>query len=100
MVVNVDAYESLADDHRVALDGSIDAAVDHYVANYGTLLEEWEDVFAEKGVTKVEIIDKELARFREGARPVRISWIEKMSARGLPARELYDLIPSTLAAMR
>ena len=36
VVVNIDAYESLSDEHRAALDSSIPEALDHYLANYGT----------------------------------------------------------------
>ena len=53
VVVNIDAYESLSDAHREALDGSVQEALDHYVANYGELLAKWDSVLAEKGVTKV-----------------------------------------------
>ncbi len=100
VVVNVDAYESLSDEHRAALDGSIDEAIAHYLANYGELLAKWEEILAEKNVQKVTISDSELERFREVAGPVRDAWIEAMSAQGLPAQELYDLVQSTLQEMR
>ncbi len=100
VVVNVDAYEGLTDEHRAALDGSIDEAIAHYLANYGELLAKWEDILAEKNVLKVTISESELDRFRNVAGPVRDAWIEAMSAQGLPAQELYDLVQSTLQDMR
>lgn len=100
VVVNIDAYEALSDEHRAALDGSIDEAIAHYLANYGELLAKWEEILAEKNVQKVTISDSELERFREVAGPVRDAWIEAMSAQGLPAQELYDLVQSTLQEMR
>ncbi|MCY3877152.1 MAG: C4-dicarboxylate TRAP transporter substrate-binding protein [Rhodobacteraceae bacterium] len=100
VVVNIDSYEALSDEHRAALDGSIDEAIAHYLANYGELLAKWEEILAEKNVQKVTISDSELERFREVAGPVRDAWIEAMSAQGLPARELYDLVQSTLQEMR
>ncbi len=100
VVVNIDAYEALSDDHRAALDSSIDEAIDHYLANYGELLARWETILAEKNVQRVTISDAELAKFREVAGPVRDAWIETMSAQGLPAQELYDLVQSTLDGMR
>lgn len=100
VVVNIDAYKALSDEHRAALDSSIDEAIAHYLANYGELLAKWEEILAEKNVQKVTISDSELERFREVAGPVRDAWIEAMSAQGLPAQELYDLVQSTLQEMR
>ena len=98
VVVNIDAYESLSDAHREALDGSVQEALDHYVANYGELLAKWDSVLAEKGVTKVEISADVIDAFRaKAADPIRDTWIADMEAQGLPGQELYDLVRSTLA---
>ena len=98
VVVNIDAYESLSDAHREALDGSVQEALDHYVANYGELLAKWDSVLAEKGVTKVEISADVIDAFRaKAADPIRDTWIADMEAQGLPGQELYDLVMSTLA---
>ena len=101
VVVNIDAYEALSDAEREALDGSVDEAIAYYLENYGKLLEQWEAVLEEKGVTKVELSDAELDAFHKvAADPIRDSWIEEMSAQGLPAQELYDLVMSTLEEQR
>ncbi|MCP5037572.1 MAG: C4-dicarboxylate ABC transporter substrate-binding protein [Rhodobacteraceae bacterium] len=101
VVVNSDAYDALSDAERSALDSSVDEAIAHYLANYGALLDKWESVLAEKGVAKVTISDDDLAAFRAAAAdPIRETWIADMSAQGLPAQELYDLVQSTLADMR
>ena len=98
VVVNIDAYESLSDAHRKALDGSVQESLDHYVANYGELLAKWDSVLAEKGVTKVEISADVIDAFRaKAADPIRDAWIADMEAQGLPGQELYDLVMSTLA---
>ncbi len=98
VVVNIDAYEGLSDEHRAALDSSVDEALDHYVANYGELLKKWDTVLAEKNVAKVEIADSEIAAFRaKAADPIRDEWIKDMEAQGLPGQELYDLVVKTLA---
>ena len=98
VVVNIDAYESLSDAHREALDGSVQEALDHYVANYGELLAKWDSVLAEKGVTKVESSADVIDAFRaKAADPIRDTWIADMEAQGLPGQELYDLVMSTLA---
>ena len=97
VVVNIDAYEALSDDERAALDSSVPEALEHYLTNYGELLERWDSVLAEKGVTKVELAEAELEQFREvAATPIRDKWIADMEAQGLPGQELYDLVQSTL----
>lgn len=101
VVVNIDAYEALSDDERAALDGSIEEAMAHYLANYGELLTKWDAILTEKNVVRVQIAEEELAKFRDiAAGPIRDQWIADMSAQGLPAQELYDLVQSTLAGMR
>ncbi|HBS50814.1 MAG TPA: C4-dicarboxylate ABC transporter substrate-binding protein [Rhodobacteraceae bacterium] len=97
VVVNIDAYEALSDEHRAALDESVDEAIDHYLANYAELLERWDQVLEEKGVEKVTISDEVLSEFRAtAADPAREAWIADMTEAGLPAQELYDLVVETL----
>lgn len=98
VVVNIDAYESLNDAERDALDSSIPEALDHYLANYGELLKKWDSVLEEKGVQKVEIDPAVIDEFRaKAAEPARDAWIADMEAQGLPGQELYDLVVKTLA---
>ena len=101
VVVNIDAYESLSDAHREALDSSVPEAIDHYLANYGELLKRWDAVLEEKGVEKVEIADSEIAAFKAKAGdPTHEAWIAEMEGQGLPGQELYDLLMTTLSDHR
>ncbi|WP_281856501.1 C4-dicarboxylate TRAP transporter substrate-binding protein [Litoreibacter halocynthiae] len=101
VVVNIDAYESLSDAEREALDSSIPEALDHYLANYGELLKKWDSVLEEKGVQKVEIDQSVIDEFRaKAADPARDAWIADMEAQGIPGQELYDLVIKTLADTR
>ncbi len=101
VVVNVDAYESLSDEHREALDSSIEEAIAHYLDNYGQLLKKWDEILEEKNVEKVTISDDQLAAFRaKAAEPSHKAWIEEMEAQGLPGQELYDLVNKTLEEKR
>jgi TRAP-type C4-dicarboxylate transport system substrate-binding protein len=98
IVVNIDAYEALPDDHRAALDGSVDEAIAFYLSNYGELLKRWDDVLEEKNVAKIELSESELAAFRaKAADPIREAWIADIESQGLPGRELYELVEKTLA---
>ncbi|MDQ2093468.1 C4-dicarboxylate TRAP transporter substrate-binding protein [Rhodalgimonas zhirmunskyi] len=97
IVVNIDAYDSLSDAEREALESSVDESIQHYLDNYGALLKRWDEVLAEKNVEKVVISDAELAKFREAAAPISDQWIKEMTDQGLPAQELYDLVQKTLS---
>ncbi|MGF1445415.1 MAG: C4-dicarboxylate TRAP transporter substrate-binding protein [Pikeienuella sp.] len=101
VVVNIDAYESLSDAHREALDSSINEAIAHYLENYGVLLATWESILAEKGVQKVDVSEEQIAAFRaKAADPIRAEWIAQMEAQGLPGQELFDLTQEVLESCR
>lgn len=101
VVVNIDAYNALTDAERAALDGSIDEAIAYYIDVYGETLTKWDGVLTEKNVKRVHFTDEELAKFEEvGGKPVQDAWVKDMTAQGLPAQELLDLVHSTLKAKR
>ncbi len=98
VVVNTDAYDSLSDEKRAALDSSVPEAIDYYLENYAALLERWDSVLEEKGVEKVVIAPEVIAEFQAVAgKPIQDAWIAEMEAQGLPGQELYDLVVKTLA---
>ncbi|HID68474.1 MAG TPA: C4-dicarboxylate ABC transporter substrate-binding protein [Roseibacterium sp.] len=100
VVVNIDAYDALTDDERAALDGAVEGAIDHYLANYAELITRWDGVLEERGVERVTVPDETLEAMAANAQPIHDAWIADMSAQGLPAQELYDLVYSTLAEHR
>jgi TRAP-type C4-dicarboxylate transport system substrate-binding protein len=101
VVVNTDAYADLSDEHRAALDSSIDEALDHYLANYGKLLAKWDTVLDDKNVQKVMLAEEELAKFRAAAAdPIREQWLADMTAQGIDAQGLYDTMMNALAEAR
>ncbi|MEM7546616.1 MAG: C4-dicarboxylate TRAP transporter substrate-binding protein [Pseudomonadota bacterium] len=101
VVVNTDAYDALSDEHKAALDGSVDEAIEHYLANYAELLKKWDGILDEKNVQRVELPEDQLAEFRKiAADPIREEWIKTMEGQGLPGQELYDLVQATLAEKR
>ena len=99
VVVNTDALEGLSDAHRDALLGSVDEALDHYIANYnGATMDAWGPALEERGIEVVTFADEEIAAFKEAAAaPAAAAWIEQNSAAGLPAQELYDLVTGMIA---
>ena len=101
VVVNIDAYNALTPAERAALDSSVDEAVQHYVDNYKDLLVKWDGILKEKGVKRVHLSDDVINAFRAvAADPIRDQWIKDMSAEGIPAQELYDLVQDTLKKQR
>lgn len=98
VVVNIDAYDALPDEHRAVLDESIPEAIEHYLTNYAELLERWDSVLEEKGVQKVEIAPEVIVEFQSLAgAPIHEAWIAEMEGQGIPGQELYDLVVKTLA---
>lgn len=98
VVVNIDAYESLSDSEREALDSSVPEAIAYYLENYGELLKRWDTVLEEKGVEKVVVSPDVIAEFQAIAgAPLHKEWIDSMEGQGLPGQELYDLVVKTLA---
>ena len=100
VVVNSDALAGLTDSHRDALLGSVDEALDHYIANYnGKTMDRWGPVLDEKGIERITYGESELEAFRSAvAGPAAEAWIADMTARGLPAQELYDFITGMIGS--
>ena len=99
VVVNSDALADLSDDHREALMGSIDDALDHYVTFYNEkTMAAWGPALDERGIERVTFGDEEINAFREAAAdPAAAAWIEENAERGLPAQELYDFVTGMIA---
>lgn len=97
VVMNIDAYEALSPEHKEALDSSVPEAVQYYVDNYkSSVLTKWDEILAEKNVTKVDFSEEELAKFREATKGIADEWIKSRSAQGIPAQHLYDLVEAKL----
>lgn len=97
VVVNIDAYNDLSEEHRAILDAAVEDSIDHYLANYADLLTRWDAVLEEKGVQKVTVDPAEIAKMAAGAQPIHAAWIEDANANGLPGQELYDLATGAIA---
>lgn len=98
VVVNSDALKDLSEKHREALLGSVDEALAHYVTTYnGKTMEAWGPTLTEKGIESITFSDTEIAAFKEKvAGPAADKWIEDNTKKGLPAKELYELVTGML----
>jgi len=99
VVVNTDALNALSDEERDALFGSVEESLAHYVDHYNTeTMAAWGPALDERGIERVTYDEAALAAFRETvAGPAAQAWIADNDARGLPARELYDLVTGLVA---
>lgn len=99
VVVNTDALEGLSDAHRAALMGSIEEAMDYYIDYYNNqTMAAWGPALDERGIERVTFSPEALAAFKAAAaQPAADAWIEEMTARGLPAQDLYDFVTGMIA---
>jgi len=99
VVANTDALEDLSDDHRAALLGSIDEALEHYLNFYEEqTMAAWGPALDERGIERITFSPEEIAAFEAAAAaPAAAAWIEENNARGLPAQELYDMVTGLVA---
>jgi len=96
VVVNKDALADLSPAHKKALLGSVDEALDHYIAAYnGKTMKKWGPKLKEKGIKSVTYSGDALAALKKAvAKPAAEAWIKTNSAKGLPAAELYKFVTS------
>ncbi|MEL6748853.1 MAG: C4-dicarboxylate TRAP transporter substrate-binding protein [Pseudomonadota bacterium] len=99
VVVNTDALAGLSATHRQALLGSVDAALDHYIATYnGKTMDAWGPALTERNIRTIRYTEAELDAFRQQvAGPAAQAWIQTNRARGVPAQALYDFVTSLIA---
>ncbi len=99
VVVNTDALNTLSDEEREALMGSVDESMEYYIDFYEEeTMAAWGPLLEEKGIEEITFTPDQLAAFEEkAAAPAAKAWIEENSAKGLPAQELYDLVTGMVA---
>ena len=99
VVVNTDALAGLSAAHRQALLGSVDEALDHYIATYnGKTMDAWGPALAERNMQTIRYTEAELDAFRQQvAGPAAQAWIKTNHARGIPAQALYDFVTGMIA---
>ncbi|WP_189613338.1 C4-dicarboxylate TRAP transporter substrate-binding protein [Saccharospirillum salsuginis] len=98
VIVNTDALRRLSSNHRRALASSVPKALAHYITYYNQeTMEDWLPTLEERDIELVTFSDDELGRLRVlVAQPAAEAWIRQQTERGLPGRELYEFVISTL----
>ncbi|MGM0659789.1 MAG: C4-dicarboxylate ABC transporter substrate-binding protein [Pseudomonadota bacterium] len=102
VVANTDALDMLSDDHREALLGSIDEALDYYIDNYeNNTLEAWGPALEARSLEVIRFDEESIQNFEASvAGSAAEAWVENMGDRGIPAQELYDFATGTLADLK
>lgn len=102
VVVNTDALNALSDEHREALLGSVDEALDYYIDNYeNNTMGKWGPTLDERGIERITYSEEALEEFRNKvAGPAAADWVKEMSEAGLPAEELYDFAKAKIAEFK
>lgn len=100
VVVNIDAYNALSDEHREALDSSIDAAMDRYYEAYQEVYDKWGPVLEENEIQSITLSDEVVQGLQDAAAaPVREEWIAANSGE-IPAEDLYSFVKDKLAELK
>ncbi|OKL42418.1 C4-dicarboxylate TRAP transporter substrate-binding protein [Pseudovibrio exalbescens] len=98
VVVNTDAYEMLPEEFRVALDESIEPALQHYLETYAAVYDKFYPTLEENGVEQITFTDEELANFKnKAAQPVWDAWLADMESKGVPGEELLQLVQTKMS---
>lgn len=93
IAVNKDALDGLSEEHKEALLGSVDEALDHYVDNYlNTVISPWMATLSENGIQTIvydaETLGEFLIRIEE---PSTSAWVETYSG-ALSSRDLLEFV--------
>jgi TRAP-type C4-dicarboxylate transport system substrate-binding protein len=82
VVVNSDALNALKPEHRKALLGSIDEALDYYVDYYERVpTRKYEQAITDAGLVRVTFTPEQTAKLNELAADVRAEWVRKYAGK-------------------
>jgi TRAP-type C4-dicarboxylate transport system substrate-binding protein len=95
-VIGLGAYGKLPPQYKTLIEEAKPLAYAAMAAAYKEADDKNIPMFKKQGLEFITYSDAELARFRSiGAQPVWDDWVKKSEAKGIPGRELLDLILDT-----
>lgn len=90
VVVNTEALNSLSPQHKAALLGSVDEALDYYVKNYeGKVIDKYNTTIKEKGIVPLTFSTEQVAELNNLSEVIRAKWIKDNSG-NFNSLELYQ----------
>ncbi len=97
VVVNSDALNALSKEHREALLGSVDEALEYYVKNYNdNTIGKYEQALSDESLTKVTFTPEQTEKLNQLAASVREDWIAKYQDQ-FEAQTLFDFTAKLFA---
>jgi len=98
VLINKDAWAKLPDAYKALFVEVLPQIKANLVKAYGEADAKFVPLFKQKGLEFITYSDKDLEEFRRvGGKPVWDKWVKDMSAKGIPAQELLDLILKSAA---
>jgi TRAP-type C4-dicarboxylate transport system substrate-binding protein len=95
-LLNKDAWAKLPDQYKPLFDEIKPRYKEVLVKGYADADAKAIPLFKQKKLELITYSEQDLQSFRKiGAQPVWDKWVEDMSAKGIPAKELLDLIMKT-----
>lgn len=89
VVVNTEALDSLSKKNKEALLGSVDEALEYYVANYEKTTKKYEAELAQSGLKLVTFTPEQTAKLSELSQSVNSEWVNQYSKK-FKSQELFD----------
>jgi len=97
VVVNIDAYNALPDNFKDAFDSSVGPAIDHYLETYAKVYDKWYPTLEEMNIEQITFPQDQIDAFKAKAgQPLWDAWVAEMDAKGVPGKELLELVQSKL----
>lgn len=93
IAVNKDALDDLSEEHKEALLGSVDEALDHYVDNYlNSVISPWMATLSENGIQTIVYDAETLGNFQISIEePISSAWMEALPG-ALLSSELLEFV--------
>lgn len=95
MIANLDSWKKLPDTHRKLVRDSVRPAMDAQRDAYAPADQAAIAAFKERNLTAVTYAAKDLAKWSEMARPIWEEWVQAVTVKGYPGRELLDFVLKT-----
>lgn len=95
MIANLDAWNKLPDGYRKLVRDSVRPAMDAQRDAYGPADDAALAAFKARNLVAVTYLQKDIAKWSDMALPIWEEWVQAVTAKGYPGRELLDFVLKT-----
>jgi len=101
LIMNQQAYDRLTPEHQKLLSAALPGAYKNLKNEFAQAYEKWVPIFKQIGLEEIVITPEQREQYiAVGGKPVWDEWVAEMSAKGLPAQDLLDLILAEAAKIK